>query len=141
MVNAHTLDLLNDPFFIGWDKFFKDVETSHRNISNFPPYNLIEMTEDMFLIELALAGFNIDDIEVSQEKNTLTIKGEIEADGQEKYIHKGIATRSFTRTFNLAEHIEVKHVTWQNGILAISLFRNVPEDKKPKTFKIKDIND
>jgi len=141
MVNAHTLDLLNDPFFIGWDKFFKDVETSHRNVSNFPPYNLIEMTEDTFLIELALAGFNIDDIEVSQEKNTLIIKGEIEADGQEKYIHKGIATRNFTRTFNLAEHIEVKHVTWQNGILAISLFRNVPEDKKPKTFKIKDIND
>ena len=140
MVNAHTLDLLNGPFFIGWDKFFKDVETSHRNVSNFPPYNLIEMTEDTFLIELALAGFNIDDIEVSQEKNTLTIKGEIEADGQEKYIHKGIATRNFTRTFSLAEHIEVKHVTWQNGILAISLFRNVPEDKKPKTFKIKDIN-
>lgn len=139
---THTLNasLFNDPFFIGWDKFFKDIEHSHRNVSNFPPYNLVEMTEDTFLIELALAGFNIEDLDVSQDKNMLTIKGEIEADGQEKYIHKGIATRNFTRTFNLAEHIEVKHVTWQNGILAISLIRNVPEDKKPKTFKIKDIN-
>lgn len=141
MVVTHSLDLFKDPFFIGWDKFFKDMETSHKNVSNFPPYNLVEMMEDTFLIELALAGFSIDDIEVTQEKNTLTIKGEIEADGQEKYIHKGIATRNFTRTFSLAEHIEVKHVTWLNGILSISLFRNVPESKKPKTFKIKDIND
>jgi molecular chaperone IbpA len=141
MVNARTLDLFNDPFFIGWDKFFKDVELSHKNASNFPPYNLVKITDDSYLIELALAGFSIDDIEVSQEKNMLTVKGEVESDGQEQYIHKGIATRNFTRTFALAEHIEVRHVTWQNGILSVSLFRNIPEDKKPKTFKIKDIND
>jgi molecular chaperone IbpA len=93
------------------------------------------------MIELALAGFSKDDIEVSQEKNNLTIKGNIEEDGQGEHIHKGIATRSFTRTFSLAENIEIKHVTWMNGILAVSLFRNTPEDQKPKTFKIKDINE
>lgn len=141
MVNTFTLDLLKDPFFIGWDSFFKDIEKMPRSTSNYPPYDLVKFNDDTYMIELALAGFSKDDIEVSQEKNNLIIKGNIEDDGQENYIHKGIATRSFTRTFSLAEHIEIKHVTWLNGILAVTLVRNVPESQKPKTFKIKDLNE
>jgi molecular chaperone IbpA len=141
MVSTFAMDLLKDPFFIGWDSFFKEIEGLPKNTSNYPPYNLVKFTDDTYMIELALAGFSKDDIEVSQEKNNLTIKGNIEEDGQESYIHKGIATRSFTRTFSLAEHIEIKHITWLNGILSVSLFRNVPENQKPKIFKIKDINE
>ena len=141
MVSTFSMDLFKDPFFIGWDSFFKEIESLPKNTSNYPPYNLIKFTDDTYMIELALAGFSKDDIEVSQEKNNLTIKGNIEEDGQEKYIHKGIAARNFTRTFSLAENIEIKHVTWMNGILAVSLFKNTPEDQKPKTFKIKDINE
>jgi molecular chaperone IbpA len=141
MVSTFAMDLLKDPFFIGWDSFFKEIEGLPKNTSNYPPYNLVKFTDDTYMIELALAGFSKDDIEVSQEKNNLTIKGNIEEDGQESYIHEGIATRSFTRTFSLAEHIEIKHITWLNGILSVSLFRNVPENQKPKIFKIKDINE
>ena len=141
MVNTFTLDLLKDPFFIGWDSFFKDIEKMPRSTSNYPPYDLVKFNDDTYMIELALAGFSKDDIEVSQEKNNLIIKGHIEDDGQENYIHKGIATRSFTRTFSLAEYIEIKHVTWLNGILAVTLVRNVPDSQKPKTFKIKDLNE
>lgn len=141
MVNTYTLDLFKDPFFIGWDSFFKDIEKLPKSTSNYPPYNLVKFNDDMYMIELALAGFSKDDIEVTQEKNNLTIKGQIEEDADEHYLHKGIATRNFTRTFSLAEHIEIKHVTWLNGILAVSLIRNVPESQKPKTFKIKDLNE
>ena len=141
MVNTFALDLLKDPFFIGWDSFLREIEGLPKNTTNYPPYNLVKFTDELFMIELALAGFSKDDIEVLQDKNTLIIKGDIEEDGQETYIHKGIATRNFSRTFSLAEHIEVKHVTWMNGILSITLIRNVPESQKPKTFKIKDIND
>lgn len=140
MVNTYTLDLFKDPFFIGWDKFFKDIETLPKNSTNYPPHNLIKINEENYMIELALAGFTLEDIEVSQQDNVLTVKGAPEHDGQEGYIYKGIAMRDFIRTFQLAEYIEVKHITWMNGILAISLIRNVPEAKKPKTFKIKDIN-
>lgn len=141
MVNTYTLDLFKDPFFIGWDSFFKDVEKLTKSTSNYPPHNLVKFNDDMYMIELALAGFSKDDIEVTQEKNNLIIKGKIEEDSDEHYLHKGIATRNFTRTFTLAEHIEIKHVTWLNGILSVSLIRNVPESQKPKTFKIKDLNE
>lgn len=141
MVNTRSLDLFKDPFFIGWDSFFKEIEGLPKNTSNYPPYNLVKFTDDLYMIELALAGFSKDDIEVSQEKNNLIIKGNIEEDAEEVYIHKGIATRNFTRTFSLAEYIEVKNVTWLNGILSISLVKNVPDNQKPKSFKIKDIND
>jgi molecular chaperone IbpA len=140
MGNTFALDLLKDPFFIGWDSFLREIEGLPKNTTNYPPYDLIKFSDELFMIELALAGFSKDDIEVLQDGNTLIIKGNIEKDGQETYIHKGIATRSFSRTFSLAEHIEVSHITWLNGILSVSLVRNVPESKKPKTFKIKDIN-
>ena len=137
MVNTLTLDLFKDPFFIGWDRHFKDLEKVMHNSTNYPPYNLVEMGEDTYMIELALAGFKKDDISVEQEKNVLTIKGSSE-DDETKYIHKGIGARSFTRTFSLSEYMIVAGVTMENGVLRVLVIRDVPEEAKPKKFEILD---
>lgn len=137
MVNTFTLDLFKDPFFIGWDRHFKDLEKVMHNSTNYPPYNLVEMGEDTYMIELALAGFKKEDISVEQEKNVLTIKGSSE-DDETKYIHKGIGARSFTRTFSLSEYMIVAGVTMENGVLRVLVVREVPEEAKPKKFEILD---
>jgi molecular chaperone IbpA len=137
VVNTFTLDLFKDPFFIGWDRHFKDLEKVMHNSTNYPPYNLVEMGEDTYMIELALAGFKKEDISVEQEKNVLTIKGSSE-DDETKYIHKGIGARSFTRTFSLSEYMIVAGVTMENGVLRVLVIREVPEEAKPKKFEILD---
>jgi len=138
MVNTFTLDLFKDPFFIGWDRQFKDLEKVMHNSTNYPPYNLAQVGEDSYMIELALAGFKREDIKVEQEKNVLTIKGSSEDENETTYIHKGIGARSFTRTFSLSEFMEVAGVAMIDGILKVFIVRNVPEEAKPKTFEILD---
>ena len=138
MVNTFTLDLFKDPFFIGWDRQFKDLEKVMHNSTNYPPYNLAQVGEDSYMIELALAGFKREDISVEQEKNVLTIKGSSEAEDETTYIHKGIGARSFARTFSLSEFMEVAAVAMSDGILKVFIIRNVPEEAKPKTFEILD---
>ena len=107
------------------------------NSTNYPPYNLVEVGEDTYMIELALAGFNKEDISVEQEKNVLTIKGSSKEDPN-KYIHKGIGARDFTRTFSLSEYMIVAGVTMENGVLRVLVVRDVPEEAKPKKFEIMD---
>jgi len=138
MVNTFGLDLFKDPFFIGWDRQFKDLEKVMHNSTNYPPYNLAQVGEDSYMIELALAGFKREDIKVEQEKNVLTIKGSSEDENETTYIHKGIGARSFTRTFSLSEFMEVAGVAMIDGILKVFIVRNVPEEAKPKTFEILD---
>jgi molecular chaperone IbpA len=137
MVNAFTLDLFKDPFFIGWDRHFQDLEKVMHNSTNYPPYNLVEVSEDTYMIELALAGFKKEDISIEQEKNVLTIKGSSEED-ENKYIHKGIGARAFTRTFSLSEYMNVAGVVMENGVLRVLIVKLVPEEARPKTFKILD---
>jgi molecular chaperone IbpA len=137
MVNTFTLDLFKDPFFIGWDRHFQDLEKVMHNSTNYPPYNLVEVSEDTYMIELALAGFNKEDISIEQEKNVLTIKGSSKEDPN-KYIHKGIGARDFTRTFSLSEYMIVAGVTMENGVLRVLVIRDVPEEAKPKQFEIMD---
>jgi molecular chaperone IbpA len=136
--NTFTLDLFKDPFFIGWDRQFKDLEKVMHNSTNYPPYNLAQVGEDSYMIELALAGFKREDISVEQEKNVLTIKGSSETEDKTTYIHKGIGARSFARTFSLSEFMEVAAVAMSDGILKVFIVRNVPEEAKPKTFEILD---
>ena len=94
--------------------------------------------EDSFCIEVAVAGFSKDDLDVAVKEQTLTVTGEIKTETTgEKVIHKGIAARKFTREFALAEFIEVTGAEVKDGMLRISLERIVPEEKKPKTIKIK----
>jgi molecular chaperone IbpA len=138
MVTQFAMDLFNDPFFVGWDRHFKDLEKTMKNTSNYPPHNLVKVigSEDMYVIELAIAGFNKNDIEVEQDKNMLTVKGIAQENDNKQYIYKGIGGRSFTKTFSLAEHVEVISVSIMQGILQICLMKIVPEDQKPKKFDI-----
>ena len=145
MTNTYTLTtgsglwnhFLNDPFFIG---FQPNVQTwsNLSNQGNYPPYNLIKIDEDNYMVELALAGFKKEDISVEQEKNVLTIKGSSESLEENSYIHKGIGARSFTRTFSLSEFMEVAGVMMADGVLKVLVVRNVPEEAKPKSFDILD---
>jgi molecular chaperone IbpA len=143
MVNSFTLDLFNDPFFIGFDRQFKDLEKTMKNSSNYPPHNISKVvgSDDMYVIELAMAGFSKDDIEVEQDKNVLTIKGSAKEDTTKQYIYKGIGGRSFVKTFQLAEYVEVNSVVISNGILMVGLMKIVPENEKPKKFAIHDFDE
>ena len=141
MVTTFGMDFFNDPFFIGFNRDFDKLSRIHTHATgtNYPPYNVITTEdEDVFFIELAVAGFAKEDLDISIKEQVLTVKGEIKDSNDEtKYAHRGIATRKFTREFALAEFIEVTGATAENGMLKISLERIVPEDKKPKTIKIK----
>jgi molecular chaperone IbpA len=106
----------------------------------YPPYNLTKNSESTeFNLTLAVAGFGPEDIDVSVEDNQLIIKGKVEPKALESgvtYVHKGIAERTFTRTFTLGEHVEVKGVSYVNGLLDVHLALVLPEHKKPKKFVI-----
>lgn len=130
--------LLSNPYLIGWDNLFPRFEEINKlNANTFPPYNIIELEdEDHFLIELALAGYKKDDLEVIQKDGELIIKGETK-DHENKYLHKGIAGRKFTRVFSLAEHINVESSELKDGMLYVILVREIPEEKKPKVISIK----
>ncbi len=127
---------LNDPFFIGFDKMFNRLSGSTNQQSGFPPYNVRKVDEDTYVVELAVAGYNKESIEITEHDGVLTIKGERPEDVEE-YIHKGIAGRKFTRTFTLAEYMFVDSADLNDGMLYIVVKRNVPEEKKPKTITIK----
>lgn len=141
MVNTYTMgsgalwNMFNDPFFIGFQPNITTWTNTTRQ-DNYPPYNVIKEDEDTYTVELALAGFNKSDIEVSVDNGNLIIKGEKEKTEAE-FTHKGIATRSFNRSFILGEYMEVTGANFENGMLSIHVERIVPEDKKPKTIKIK----
>ena len=127
--------------FIGWDEQIKDLEKIGermlKNTSNFPPYNVVKQDEDTFFIEFAVAGFSKKDISVSQEKNALLIEGKIQDDEDKNYLHKGIATRSFSRAFALAEYVEVSSAQFENGILTVKLVREVPKEEQARHIAIK----
>ena len=139
MVLTRTLDLFNDPFFIGFNKTLERLNSVHTAAINqsYPPYNIVKVSDDTFRVDLALAGFDKKDIDVSVDNGTLIIKGETGTEDGEESIYKGIATRKFTRTFALGEYMEITGAEFKNGMLGITVERIVPEDKKPKTIKIK----
>ena len=136
MVNTYALDIFNDPFYIGFDKMFDRLTTTTHQQSSFPPYNIRKVNEDTFVVELAVAGFNKNSLSVTENNGTLEIKGERPEDA-ETYLHKGIAGRKFTRTFALGEYLFVDSADLNDGMLYVVVKRDIPEDKKPKTIKIK----
>jgi molecular chaperone IbpA len=113
--------------------------SAQQSTQNYPPYNVVKHTDDKFVIELAVAGFREGDITVTVEKNLLTIEGdrfENETETSVEYLHRGISSRSFTRTFTLADHVEVVDASSTDGILSITLERKVPEELQPKKIAI-----
>ncbi len=123
------------PLAIGIDRFFTEVENAIKGNTTYPPHNVIKDGEDSYGIELAVAGFSRDQISIETQDRLLKITGEAQKDERE-YTYKGISTRSFTRQFTLAEYVEVTDATLQDGILSVSLKRNVPEEKQPRKVKI-----
>jgi molecular chaperone IbpA len=114
---------------------FKRVQT---NNSGYPPYDLIKIDEDTYKVDIALAGFSKDDIEVTVDNGSLIIKGEKKdsTDGSQT-VHKGISSRKFTRIFALGEYMEVTNAELVDGLLSVKIERIVPEDKRPKQIQVK----
>lgn len=128
------------PFGIGFDEAFRQLDKLHATKGgNYPPYNIIKVTDESFRIEIAAAGFAKDDFDVELKDSQLriTAKNDTEEDSTVEFLHRGIAARSFERTFALAEHVDVKGVEYVDGILLISLIKEIPEKEKPKKFTIK----
>lgn len=144
-LQIHTLDL---PSFvnqihrqtIGFDRVFEDLNRSFANSrtdGNYPPHNVVKLDDTHYVIEVAVAGFAQDEVTVELKKNVLTVTGEqVKPNDSIEYLHKGISTRNFVRTFPLADHIEVRGATVRNGILSIALEHVIPETMKPKTIAI-----
>ena len=138
MVNQFAMDLFNDPFFIGFNRELGRLNTAHKtNLQSYPPYDLLKLDEDSYIISVALAGFTKTDIDISVDNGTLIIKGEIDELETLEVVHKGIAGRKFVRSFALGEYMEVTGAELKDGMLNINIDRVVPEDKKPKVIKIK----
>jgi molecular chaperone IbpA len=129
--------IFNDPFFLGFGDQFVRWETNKKTTSSFPPYNVKQIDEDNYTIELAVAGYSRDDLEIKVEKDTLTIKSDKENDDKSDFLHRGIAGRNFTQHFTLGEYMAVKSASLENGLLSIKIERELPEEAKPKTIKIK----
>jgi molecular chaperone IbpA len=147
MTRELTLRSLDIPsihkFGIGFDSILDELMrvNAQQTNTNYPPYNIVKHSEDAFAIELAVAGFREGDINITLEKNVLTIKGEQtesldELEKEVEYVHRGISARNFDRTFTLADYVEVLGAKAENGILTIELERQVPEEQKPKTVAI-----
>ena len=125
---------------LGFENFIRDVESilnETKPVNNFPPHNIIKLDDNKYAVELAVAGFSKDEIDIQVQENTLTIKGEkIEGTPNLEYLHRGIGTRSFTKSITIADTIEVKGAEYKDGILRIGLENIVPEHKKPRKIEI-----
>jgi molecular chaperone IbpA len=139
MVSSFGMDLFRDPFFIGFNKELDRLSNIHREATrqSFPPYDLVKIDDDSYKLSLAIAGFSKAEVEISVENGSLIVKGEKTEEASNEVLHKGIATRKFTRTFALGEYMEVDRAEMADGILSVFVERNIPEEKKPKTIKIK----
>jgi molecular chaperone IbpA len=130
--------IFNDPFFIGFNRNLTQLNNVYKaNNQSYPPYDLLKLDEDTYRLSLAVAGFSKDDINVSVENGSLSIKGELAEVIDAKVVHKGIAGRKFTRTFALGEYMEVSSAELKDGMLTIDIVRVIPEEKKPKSIEIK----
>jgi molecular chaperone IbpA len=131
-------------FGIGFDNLFDDLMrvNAQQSNNNYPPYNIVQINDDEYMISIAVAGFGHDNLSVTKDKNFLIVEGTHAAETVENndstavFLHKGISERSFRREFQLADHVEISNAHLELGILSIHLRREVPEDAKPKTIAI-----
>ena len=124
------------PFAIGFDRYFEDLERmSNISQTNYPPYNVVKEDDEHFSVELAVAGFSKKDVSITKEKNVLVIEGKVE-DESKDFVHKGLASRAFKRSFTLADDVEISGASLKDGILVVSLERIIPEEDKPISIKI-----
>lgn len=123
---------------IGFDRLFDLLEDSGgwTGGDNYPPYDIQRVGEDHYQISLALAGFTPDEVSITAEQNTLTVEGRKADKSSHQYLYQGISSRPFRRTFNLAEYVQVKGASFENGMLNIDLVREIPDAMKPRQIAI-----
>jgi len=122
---------------VGFDRLFDLAETAQRaGEDNYPPYNIERLSEDRYLISLAVAGFSPDEITVTAEQNVVTVEGSKADRTDRDYLYRGISARPFKRQFSLADYVQVKSAAYENGLLKIELFREIPEAMKPRRIAI-----
>ena len=121
---------------IGFDRLFDMMETSAAGQENYPPFDLIQLDDNEFRINLAVAGFKSDEIDITAQQNVLIVAGKKQDDDGSNFIHRGIATRSFERRFTLADHIQVRDADLKDGLLSVKLVREIPEAMKPRKINV-----
>jgi HSP20 family molecular chaperone IbpA len=131
-------------FFVGYDKVLEKLtniaEQSAKLMPNYPPFNLKKVNENKYAIEIALAGFSKEDVQIELEGTKLVITGNVESkDTEETFVFKGISNKAFTREFTLADNVEIQDAEFINGMLIIGLSTTTPESKKKK-INIKESN-
>ncbi len=123
--------------FVGFDQLFEELSrVSEQKLSNYPAYDIYKKNESNYEINLAVAGFTINDLEIILSNDVLVIRGKKTNKDNVDFIHKGIANRSFEQRFKLEQLIEVEDALLKDGILSIKLVKNLPENKEPKIIKI-----
>jgi len=125
---------------VGFDRLFDLLDGAARfeAVENYPPYDIEKVGEDSYRIVMAVAGFALDDLSITAQPNLLVITGRKPQQVNTHYLHHGLATRAFERRFNLADYVQVKGATLENGLLSVELVRELPEAVKPRTVAIAD---
>jgi molecular chaperone IbpA len=134
------------PQFVGFDNIFNELErlvdgTAPTRNTSFPPHNIIKLDDNKYVVEMAVAGFGQDEVDVEIHDGTLIVKGEKKDQTEVDYLYRGIATRSFTKSIRLNDTIEVRGAQFKDGILKIALENIIPEHKKPRKVEFsKELN-
>ena len=124
--------------FVGFEPLFSELErltSATPGQDNYPPHNIVKLDDEHFSIEMAVAGFSKDDVEVELKDGTLTISGS-KTEDERNYAHKGISSRKFSKSFRLAEYVVVDDADLANGVLVVNLRVDIPEEKRPQKIKI-----
>ena len=143
-MNKNALSIFNQlrPVSVGFDNMFDHFEKMFEDdffntpTVNYPPYNLVKESDTRFRLELAVAGFSKEDVEVTTEYNKLTVEAKQEESTTDEYLHRGLAARAFNRSWTLSDDVEVDDVTFTDGLLTVRLTKIVPEHQKRKVYEI-----
>lgn len=136
MTNQTVQTLFPRSAFVGFDHLFDELDRVARHAKdNYPPHNIVKVADQTYLVELAVAGFKQEELEIEVKDRSLYVRGEHVSQGRE-YIHKGISAKKFSRTFRLSEYVEVHGADLKDGILSIELKVVIPDSKRPRKIEI-----